>query len=88
MGTTLFILSPRMLVPEPLDVVYTIIPADVADAATNVDLPDEWVPLVMDLAESVMLFRARLYGPLEATMARISTLVPLKPVMTGDADSS
>jgi hypothetical protein len=87
-GSNLFVLSPRMLVPEALDVVYTIIPADVADAATDVDLPDEWVPLVLDLAESVMLFRARLYGPLEAVMARLSTLIPLRPVMVGDPESS
>lgn len=79
LGGNLFVLTPRALTALPVSVVYTIVPPDVTDDATNVTLADEWLPLVMDIAESIMLLKARIYAPLEATMARIAASMVLKP---------
>lgn len=82
-GGTLFVLAPRIHTPVAVNVVYTTIPADVVDDATNVDLPDEWLPLVLDLAEAVMLMKARLYAPMEDVMQRVMTMLEQKPPLSG-----
>lgn len=78
-GGSLFALHPALWQPDPVTVTYAIVPADVVDGATNVDLPDEVLPQVMDLSEGIMLAKARVVHAMEAPMKRLAAMVQLMP---------
>lgn len=87
-GGNLFVLTPALIVPSATEVVYVIVPADVVDDTTNVDVPDEWLPLVMDMAEALMLLRARLYHALDGPMSRIASTLSIKPPLSTTKESA
>lgn len=87
-GASLFVLTPAVWEPITVEVVYTTIPADITDDATNVDLPDEWIPLLMDLAEGIMLLKARLYHAMAQPMQRVTNIVKAKEIPSADTVNS
>lgn len=82
-GGSHFVLHPALWETDPVSVVYVTVPADVVDGATNVDLPDEMLPQVMDLAEGIMLAKARLLPAMEAPLARLAAMLQLQPSKAG-----
>jgi hypothetical protein len=74
-GGSLWVLYPAMESPVAVDVVYTIVPAAVADAATAIDISDEYVPLLLDLAEAVLTARVRVWSALPDLTERIRKAV-------------
>lgn len=70
-GGDLFVLYPAMNPAEAVTVVYVKVPSDVADAATAIDLRDDYVPLLLDLAEVVLSARVKLWSALPDLMKRI-----------------
>ena len=61
-GGDLWVLYPAKLSPTVVDVVYVTIPDDVADAATPIELSDELVPMLLDMAELVLAMRVRVWS--------------------------
>lgn len=50
-----------------LSVFYIQMPVDLADDAVDVtDVPDEYIPLILDLSEVLVLFRGRIFTPTSA----------------------
>lgn len=78
-GGTLWALTPGSWDPRAIEVVYVIITADVVDDATAIDLPDEFVPMLLDLAEGIMLMKARLFAQMDGALRRLGAMVPLTP---------
>lgn len=70
-GADLWVLYPAKLSPTAIDVVYVTIPADVADAATPIDLSDELVPMLLDMAEAVLAMRVRVWTALPDLLERL-----------------
>ena len=71
LGRTLLVVTP---VPwEPLDVTvsYLVVPPAIVDAATSILWPEEMIPMLLDLAEGVMLCKARLYDAMDGAMSRL-----------------
>jgi len=77
-GGNLFVLHPALWEPEAVTVIYVTVPADVIDGATNVDLPDELLPMVMDLAEGIMLAKARITHAMDAPLTRLAAALQPK----------
>lgn len=78
-GSTLWVLTPITRAPITVEVVYITVPADLVDGATLVDFPDEFIPLLVDLAEGVVLLKARLYHAMDGPMSRLAAMMPQKP---------
>lgn len=70
-GGNLFVLYPTIWEVDTVTVIYTTVPADVIDDVDPVDLPDELLPTVMDLAEVIVLAKGRLFHAMEAPMGRL-----------------
>lgn len=74
-GRTLLVVTP---VPwEPLDVTvsYLVVPPAITDAAVAILWPEELVPMLLDLAEGVVLCKARLYDAMDGAMSRLVTTI-------------
>lgn len=78
-GGTLWVLTPASRAPITVEVVYVTVPVDITDDTTNIDTPDEYVPMLLDLAEGIMLFKARLYAKMDAPLSRLAAMLPQKP---------
>jgi len=78
-GGTMWALTPATWDPQVVTVVYITTPADVVDGATPIDFSDEFVPMLLDLSEGIMLLKARLYPQLDGCMGRLAAMLPQKP---------
>lgn len=71
LGRELLVISPIPQKAQTLTLVYVKHPTALADAGAPLwDLPDEHKPLVLDLAESVLLFRSREFKAMQEALGR------------------
>ncbi len=78
-GTTLLAITPAPWDAMEAEVVYVTTPTDVVDDTTELDVPDEHMPMVLDLAEGITQLRGRQFVAMGAPMTRLSMMLPQRP---------
>jgi hypothetical protein len=78
-GTTILAVTPAPWSTLEGSVVYTVIPPDVADDATELTLPDEHNALLLDFAEGLTMLRARQFAAMNGAMTRLAMMLPQRP---------
>ncbi len=78
-GRSLLAITPAPWEPLDVTVSYLVVPPAVVDAATAILWPEELMPQLLDLAEGVMLCKARLYDAMDGAMSRVATSVKGSP---------
>lgn len=82
-GRELVVITPIPLVPETLTVVSVKITDGMTDSgASFMELPDEYKPALIDLAESVLLFRSRDFNPMFKAMERAATRLGAEDILS------
>jgi hypothetical protein len=78
-GSTLLAITPGPWETLDVEVVYVTTPTDVVDDATELDVPDEHMPMVLDLAEGITQLRSRQFAAMTAPMTRLASMLPQRP---------
>lgn len=78
-GSTLLVVTPAPWEALDVEVVYVTTPTAVADDAVELDLSNEHVPMLLDLAEGITLLRGRQLASLNAPLTRLSMMLPQRP---------
>jgi hypothetical protein len=78
-GRTIIVVTPTPLRPTSVTIKYVKHPTALADAGSPTwDLPDEHKPLVLDLAEAVLLFRGRQFRAMQEALTRAAPKLGLE----------
>jgi hypothetical protein len=79
LGTTLLVITPAPWEAMDVEVVYVTVPTAVVDDATELDMPDEHMPMVLDLAEGITQLRNRQLAAMTAPLTRLASMMPQRP---------
>src|SRR5262245_36284584 len=71
-GRDLLIVHPALPETSHVDVHYAILTAELTSESTRTELHDDFVPVVLDLAETVLLMRGRQFDQANAALLRIA----------------
>lgn len=83
-GRDLLILVPTPKVSKTMTVVYVKQTTNLADAGSPLlEIPDEHKPLLLDLAESVLLFRGRNFRNMQVAMGRVTAAMGVENKIEG-----
>lgn len=77
-GGNLVVIAPAMSVPQPLEITYVAKPAAVVNDATAIDLADEFVPAILDLAELTLATRVKQFDGLSDIIFRLNAELSLE----------
>jgi len=70
-GRDLLVLWPSKPAADTVTLVYAKLTADLSDDTVAIELPDDTVPLLVDLAEALICLKQRVYSPLTALAASL-----------------
>ncbi len=76
-GRELLALTPIPYQPQTLTIRYVKKPKALADDAGTADWPDEYKPLVLDLAEALLLLRGRYWNGIQEAISRAAQKLSL-----------
>lgn len=79
LGSTLLAVTPAPWEPLSIEVLYVTTPVNIGDNATEIDTPEEHIPMLLDLAEGVTLLRGRQFAAMTAAMTRLAMMLPQRP---------
>lgn len=83
-GRDLLALVPVPKTPTTLTVTYVKLTTNMTDSGVSfMDLPDEHKPLLVDLAEAVLLFRGREFKIMQAALKRIADALGIEVATQG-----
>lgn len=71
-GRDLLVVHPASETATRVHVHYAILTADLASDTTRTELHDDFLPIVLDVAEVVLMMRGRSYAPANAALGRIA----------------
>jgi hypothetical protein len=71
-GRDLLVVWPSRRVSASLTVISCRLPAVLQNEADAMELPDDAMPMVVDLAEVLTLLRLRVFGPAQTTMEALA----------------
>lgn len=78
-GRTAVVITPAPWDDFDVTISYLVVPPEITDAATTILWPEELIPLLLDIAEGVMLCKARLYDAMDGAMSRAAQGVRATP---------
>jgi hypothetical protein len=70
-GDDLLVIYPAKTLASSVSVVYARLTTALVNDSTPTDMPDEYLPLVLDVAEAILLLRQRQYAPAQEIETRV-----------------